>query len=129
MEKPENLNRKDHLKVVPKESLKTIRANIPPPQVIFPDLVPEKSEEIWNEILESMDGYFITNSPRLAGFSFVAKCQLLGANEWTSIIYPVREKHPEIHNWSCSEILKYLYLHTGDPQADQAYYRLKQYNL
>jgi hypothetical protein len=129
MEKTENLNRKYHLKVVPKDSPKTAPANIPPPPVVFHNLIPEKPDEIWNDIIKSMDGYFSTNSPRLAGFSFVAKCELLSANEWASIIDPVREKHPEIRGWSCSEILKYLCSHTGDPQADQVYNRLKQHFL
>jgi len=129
MEKPENLSRKNHLKVVPKNYLKTPPAIIPPRPVVFLDLIPEKPEEIWDDIIKSMDGYFSTNSPRLAGFSFVAKCELLSANEWASIIDPVREKHPEIRSWSCSEILKYLCSHTGDPQADQVYNRLKQHFL
>ena len=129
MEKTNNLSRKDHLKVVPKESFQTTPANIPPRQVIFPELIPKKSEEIWNDILHSMDAYLIINSPRLAGFGFTAKCELLGANEWTSIIEPIRKKHPEIRGWSFSEILKYLYLHTGDSQADQIHYHLKQHLL
>ena len=129
MKKTENLNRKDYLKVVPINPLETIPLDLPENHVTAQNPLPEKPGEIWNDIIKSMDGYFSTNSPRLAGFSFVAKCEFLSANEWASIIDPVKEKHPEIRGWSCSEILKYLYSHTGDPQADQVYYRLKQHFL
>lgn len=129
MKKTENLNRKDHLKVVPRNPLENISLNLPRKHAVVPDPPLEKTKEIWNNIIKNMNDYFSTNSPRLVGFGFAAKCQFLGPNEWTSIIYPVREKHPEFHDWSCSEIIKHLYIHTRDPQADQIYYRLKQHFL
>ncbi|MCX5866914.1 MAG: hypothetical protein NT009_05430 [Proteobacteria bacterium] len=129
MEKPENLNRKDHLKVVPRNPLENISLDLPRKHAVAPDPPLEKTEEIWNEVLISMERYFNTNSPRLVGFGFAAKCELLGANDWMSIIGPVKEKYTEFHDWSCSEIVKHLHIHTRDPQADQIYYRLKQYFL
>lgn len=129
MKKTENLNRRDHLKVVPRVPLETISLNLPRKHAVIPDLPLEKTGEIWDNILKSMNDYFNINSPRLVGFGFAAKCELLGANEWMSIIGPVKDKYTEIHDWSCSEIVKHLYMHTHDPQADQIYYRLKQYFL
>ena len=129
MKKIENLNRKDHLRVVPRNPLENISLTIPREHAVALDPPLEKTEEIWSNILKSMNDYFCINSPRLMGFGFAAKCELLGANEWMSIIRPVKEKYTELHDWSCSEIVKHLYIQTRDPQADHIYYRLKQYFL